>query len=395
MKNYKTPTMTWQIYINNQDLITELQHDTKLFTYQLHNGDLSTAIQKYKQHSMPKHLIVEVSKLTNVLHTLQQLNDLCKEETIVVCVGESNDINFYKQLLEYGVDEYLPLPTTATHLADTINKITNTQTSSISSTKNSSTITIIGSRGGIGTSTIATNLSWLISKHYKQQCYLLDMDMYNGTTALMLNQNNNQGLAQALANSERIDNLFMERVSILVTKRLKLLAAELGIANHDQTIENELTMLLSHINDNAPYCIIDLNHNNPNTNNIIAASSNLLILIDYSMPSLRNTKKILEFTAAKSPTTKINIIGIQNSITKAIEIPQPQFEEGIKHSIMLNIPYDQKAVLSSINLGKVLASTNQKHPIINNLHKLLSEITMLKTQDNNINWINKLKLWGK
>src|SRR3546814_5915123 len=59
---------------------------------------------------------------------------------------------------------------------------------------------VIGARGGVGASTIATSLAWLLSERGKRATALLDLDVHFGTGALALDLEPGRGLTDAIEN---------------------------------------------------------------------------------------------------------------------------------------------------------------------------------------------------
>ncbi|MFX7776306.1 hypothetical protein ABTJ98_19930, partial [Acinetobacter baumannii] len=60
-----------------------------------------------------------------------------------------------------------------------------------------SSIAVIGTRGGVGASSIATSLAWLTSSKINRTTALLDLDVHFGTGALALDLEPGRGLTDA------------------------------------------------------------------------------------------------------------------------------------------------------------------------------------------------------
>src|SRR3546814_13854078 len=73
---------------------------------------------------------------------------------------------------------------------------------------------VIGARGGVGASTIATSLAWLLSERGKRATALLDLDVHFGTGAPALDLEPGRGPTDAIENPSRLDRLFIERAMV-------------------------------------------------------------------------------------------------------------------------------------------------------------------------------------
>src|SRR5690606_41468353 len=73
---------------------------------------------------------------------------------------------------------------------------------------------VVGTRGGVGASTLATSLAWLFSTDHQMPTALLDLDVPFATGALALDLEPGRDLTDAIDNPSRIDGLFIERAMI-------------------------------------------------------------------------------------------------------------------------------------------------------------------------------------
>src|SRR3546814_339679 len=92
------------------------------------------------------------------------------------------------------------------------------------------TTAVIGTRGGVGASTLATSLAWLMSAKGGRLTALLDLDVHFGTGALAMDLEPGRGLTDAIENPSRIDGLFIERAMVKASEKLAILSAEAPIS---------------------------------------------------------------------------------------------------------------------------------------------------------------------
>src|SRR5205809_6693557 len=85
---------------------------------------------------------------------------------------------------------------------------------------------VIGVRGGVGASTIATSLAWLLGEKARRTTALLDLDVHFGTGALALDLEPGRGLTDAVESASRVDGLFLERGMVRAHERPAGLPAE-------------------------------------------------------------------------------------------------------------------------------------------------------------------------
>ena len=75
-------------------------------------------------------------------------------------------------------------------------------------------ITFIGTRGGSGASTLAHNVGWCIAEELHINTTIVDFDLPFGTLGLNFNDEAGQGVSDALAAPERLDDVLLDRLLI-------------------------------------------------------------------------------------------------------------------------------------------------------------------------------------
>lgn len=390
-------SIKWKVFVNNTSTKNTLENfkSKGVLHADIQSGSLKDVITFLQADNKYKFIIAEVIDTTSALQTIKQISEICQNGTSLICLGENQDIKFYRSLIKAGVDEYHTLPLVFPELLETIHGISTNDEKNETRNNSNPAITIIGSRGGLGTSTIATNLAWLLSSDFHSQTCLLDMDIHSGTTALMLDLDPNHGLTQALSNSERLDEVFLRRLTLNATDNLSVLAAEQRLNNSVDIDNDSLKSLLSITRNNFDFTVIDLNHNNLYSDTILANSTDLVVLVEFSLPSIRDTAKILKNIAIKSPFAKVKIAAIKHTAAKSAELTQAQFEEGISHPIDIILPYDKKVALESMNFGQLLAKKYPNHTITKSLKELLGFVTKSSLMKEKSSWLDKLLAWRK
>ncbi|NQY42786.1 MAG: hypothetical protein HRT87_05545 [Legionellales bacterium] len=395
MSNKLSTNQNWLVFIKQEEVAEQVNNFLQEITlrFDLHRGDLADAIPYIKKNQSTNFLLIQITDPNNSLELIDELAENCNEETRLICIGDNNDINFYRKLKNHGVDEYFTLPIDLECLKECINNLTNNPDTTQEEIKTNPLITIVGSRGGLGTSTIANSMAWLLSKHFLVNTCLLDLDIYNGISSLIFNKTPNSGLIQALANADRLDAVFLKRLAIEINKYLSILSSEQGLDKDYFITDEDFNKLIKLAQTNFDYTVIDLNYNNLYSKIVLPFSSDIIIVSDFSIPSIRDTAKILDICKIKAPFAKIKIINIKNNIAKSAELTQPQFEDGIQRTIDLLIPFDRKATLEALNLGVVFSDKFPQHTITKKLRELITIITKSSIQEPKLSWLEKLKNW--
>ena len=76
-------------------------------------GGLRTAVQSLSVTSSPAILVVDLSESGDPLSDIGALAEVCEPGTVVIAIGQVNDVRLYRDLLGSGIHDYLLKPLNA------------------------------------------------------------------------------------------------------------------------------------------------------------------------------------------------------------------------------------------------------------------------------------------
>jgi pilus assembly protein CpaE len=196
----------------------------------VNRGGLRNAIQTLSVSASPMILFVDLSESGDPLNDINALAEVCEPGTVVIAAGQVNDVRLYRDLIASGIQDYLLKPFTPDQLRDSFAHaqliVSGPRVSEQTTDKPHVMTAVIGVRGGVGASTLASSLAWLMGDKGGRSTALLDLDVHFGTGALALDLEPGRGLTDAIENPSRIDGLFIERAMVRANEKLCVLSAE-------------------------------------------------------------------------------------------------------------------------------------------------------------------------
>jgi pilus assembly protein CpaE len=218
---------------------------------------------------------------------------------------------------------------------------------------------VVGTRGGVGASTLATSLAWLFSTDHKKPTALLDLDVHFGTGALALDLEPGRGLTDAIENPSRIDGLFIERAMIRANEQLAILSAEAPINAPLMTDGSAFLQLEEEFRQAFEMTVIDLPRNMLiNFPHLLAEVNVVALVTEMTLASARDTIRLLSWLKTNAPGAQPLIIA--NKVQQGVsEISKTDFEASIERKINFTIPFDQRAAANAAKLGQTFADANR------------------------------------
>ncbi|QLH39881.1 MAG: P-loop NTPase [Defluviicoccus sp.] len=190
-------------------ILRKAAHEIGLREDRVVAGTVADAVRELAARPTPDHLVVDLAGSGDAIAAVGALADVCDAGTRVIAVGDVNDVGLYRSLIREGVQDYLLKPVSVESLRAALEA--GTIADGTSRDTPGELIAVVGTRGGVGATAVATNLAWALAHEQKRRVALIDLDLFFGSCALMLDLEMGHGLREAMENPARIDSLFIER----------------------------------------------------------------------------------------------------------------------------------------------------------------------------------------
>jgi len=326
---------------------------------QIHMGGIAGAVQVFQTELTPNVILVETTaNRETILSGLARLAQVCGPETKVVVIGHLNDIILYREMMRLGVSDYLVAPVHQLQLIDVIAGLFQDP----GAKPLGRIFAFIGSKGGVGSSTLAHNVGWYLSRQLHTDTVITDFDLAFGTAGLNFNQESSQGIADALSQPDRIDQTLLDRLLTKCGDKLSLLASPGAIDRDFHVEESSVEVILNTVRNSVPCVIVDVpNMWAPWIKYTLLHADEVVITATPELASLRNTKNLVDLLKQARPNdAPPRLVMNQVGIPKRTEIPVADFAKAINVEPTLTIAYDGQTFGAAASNGQMLAEVSAK-----------------------------------
>ena len=343
-------------------------------------GGASKAADYFTESSTPHLIILEITSAGAGLDaSLAGLAEVCDPSTKVVIVGPVNDIRLYRDLMSKGISDYLVNPRTPVQLIRSISSIF----ADPSAPPIGRNIAFVGTRGGVGSSTICHNVAWSIAEQLQSDTVLLDLDLPFGTAALDFEQDPSQGLAEALTSPERLDTVLLERLLQKCTDRLSLFSApNLLDRDYDLPIES-FEAVLDIVRTSAPNILIDVPHVWTGwSQHVLKTADDIVVVATPDLASFRNAKALYEVIKQSRGNDQLPYLLLnQTNVPKRPEVSAEQFAEDLEVTPFDSIDWDPQTFGMATTNGEPIFEVGPKSNAAEVLARLSRKLLGLETAE--------------
>ena len=343
----------------------------------VNKGGLRNAVQSLSVAASPSILFVDLSESGDPLSDINALAEVCEPGTVVIAAGQVNDVRLYRDLLASGIQDYLLKPFSADQLRDAFANaqmtLSGPRMNETASERPNVAAAVIGVRGGVGASTIASSLAWMMGDKAGRSTALLDLDVHFGTGALSLDLEPGRGLTDAIENPSRIDGLFIERAMVRANDKLCVLSAEAPINQPFLTDGSAFYQLQEEIRHAFEGTVIDLpRHMLVQHPHLVNDVQVVIVVVEFTLAATRDAIRVLSWLKANAPQARVMVVA-NKAQPSGQEVGRKDFEHSIERKVDIVVPFDGKTATQAAKLGQPLAKTTKSTKLSQPLTQLLEQ----------------------
>ena len=278
----------------------------------------------------------------------------------VIAIGDDQTIPYYRGICEAGAIEYLVNPVLE-HGLVAVGFHDQQQTQSMGSR-----ISVVGCKGGVGTSTVVASLARILSER-RQSVMVADLDFSAGDLDLHFDVQGNAALVEMLQYPERLEPVVFERSSINVDKNLSLLTGYLPLDSdpfwpEKQALEHFSKFCLQHT-DSLIFDIPAFSLRDQVGMSALKSSDVRILVIEPSLAAIRNAGQILSILSSgeQAAFNRKNLLVVNHTKSdKASLLTLNDIHRALGAEIDVSIPFAPLHFLNKSALGQSAVKGHRK-----------------------------------
>jgi pilus assembly protein CpaE len=280
-------------------------------------------------------------------------------ETPVIVYSSLSDAASVRRAMVSGARDYLVKPPRPEELARAIYSVleqeerrrTRLTGDAASTAARGTVITVFGAKGGIGKTTIATNLATSLSRNTNSSVAIVDMDTRFGDVAIMMDIVVEYSIADVGRNIDAVDRESIREYLVGHNSGVQILPAPLHPTEWGALHRHHIAKVIDLLSQTHDYVVVDT----PGAFNELVAtaleSANIILLVtSMDIASIKDTALALEMLRAASVSEdKVKLV--INHSTSSNSLRAEDVERVLEYEVFWRIPHDV-AVSNSNQLGQ-------------------------------------------
>ncbi|HEY6217419.1 MAG TPA: AAA family ATPase [Pyrinomonadaceae bacterium] len=320
----------------------------------------------------PSAVVINLNHMGEpALKLVQRIVNECSS-TAVICASRDSSPDLILRSMRAGARDFIRLPINDEELTTVVERTAEfaAEHANDEPKKRGRVIAVFSSKGGCGTTLIATNLAMT----QKNPTCLVDLNLQSGDLELLLGLKPKFSLADVVENRDRLDDALLASYITPHSKNLSLLAAPMKAESAEDIEPKHIYEVMELLRQRYDNVIVDTPHNFDSvTISALDHADQILVVLTLEIHAIRSTRRALEiFDRLGYPRKKVRIV--VNRYSKNIELDQKQVEDFLGERVIAFIQSDYKAAVNSINLGQPLIASAPSSTVTADLHSLAGKL---------------------
>ncbi|SHH97013.1 AAA family ATPase [Clostridium grantii] len=240
-------------------------------------------------------------------------------------------------------------------------------------------ITIFSTKGGVGKTTLTSNIAVALSEKTKEKVVVLDFDFQFGDIPIMFDIYPRRTILDLYEDIDNLDGELIEEYLIEHPSGIKILPAPLNPEHADVITSNLIEKILKLLSDKYRYVVVDTA---PIFNDInlatLDASDKILFVTTLDLSTIKNVKLGLQ-VMKKLDYEEGKVCILLNRYHKNFGITKLELEKSVNKKILFTISEDAVVATQAMNKGVPFVLSHRRSKITKQLMVAVDNIIADKT----------------
>jgi pilus assembly protein CpaE len=323
-------------------------------------------------HPRPDLLLLHYVPGHGELEYLASLNP--NQRTRLLVFGPAGDANAMRLAMRAGASDYLPEPLTEADLLHGLDRVC--EELSQKSGNSGKLVTVINSKGGSGSSFVASNLACVLASNQSLRTTLMDLDLQFGGLARYLDLAPERGMAEALDAIAEMDQAAAEAFVTVHESGLKLLAAPADRLIQPNLVSPEqIDLLLQVFLQNNDFVVADVpRHIDACSTTLLERSDRILLIVQQSLAHLNGAAKLMHVITSELGMSRDQVEIVVNRYAKNSIIELDDIRKTLRVEDVYVIANQYKLVSESIDTGNPVVQSAKGSAVSRTLRDLAARV---------------------
>ncbi|MFR1672412.1 MAG: AAA family ATPase [Candidatus Gastranaerophilaceae bacterium] len=289
----------------------------------------------------------------------------------IIALSDRPAVDLVVKVMRAGAKEFLSLPLIKNELFEVLAYTFQDLTGQHKKKNKCRVLTVFSNKGGIGKTSIASNLALELAKITKENVALIDLNFQLGDITTFFDLKPSFNISYMLQNLDKINEDFLlSTLEKYKDTSLYVLADPPYFKQAEDISPKQISKLFEILKETFSYVVVDTSAGFDSRAMTALENSDLVLLVTIvNLPALRNCQRCLELFE-KSGFDKNKIQILVNRYMENDEIKAEDVEEVLGRKIFWKVPNNYFTMMSAINKGVPVSEINSDSNVARSYREL-------------------------
>lgn len=361
--------------INEVSSLKDIMKLSKFYIIQK-KGYIKNQFHKVK----PDVILIDLDFLDNGLELAKSFMDSRREVGIIILSSKKEPETIRRSLI-IGAKDFLVKPLQIDGIKDSIERYMQHSVNEKNGNKKTleddegKVISIISTKGGVGKTTITTNLGASLTHVYNHRVVLIDLDLQFGDVSVFLNIIPKKSIVELINEVNEINEENVNDYLVQHSSGIYVLPGPLQPEKADLVLEEHVKAIINSLKQCFDFIIIDTPpvFNDPVLMSL-ELSDEIFVISTLDLPTIKNVKVGLDIMESlKIDTSKIKII--LNKSSMEIGITWQEVQKALNYPVACYLPDNPELVGICVNKGDPFVLSEPQETITKIVNRFASRLS--------------------
>jgi pilus assembly protein CpaE len=326
------------------------------------------------QEKPPDLVLVELNGRGTIPGWLEPLIERLPRSEVLVC-SSSRDPDFLIKVMKLRAGGFIPLPLNREDFLATLKRLSLKAGTPVD-TALGQVLTVCGARGGVGTTSVATNLSVALAEFLEEGVALVDLARPLPQVGEFLDLRAAHTIMDLIESADSLDPMFMQKVVQKHKSGLEVLIGQPSYHLHAHTFADlpDLRKIWPVLRSVYTWVVVDLGAWLDMANiRVLQESDQVLLVTELTVPDLQNLKFLKGMWRDWGiDDSKVKIL--VNHYAKKFSLKLKDLENFCYQPAFVTLPHDYPALVEAINQGVALGELAPRSRLWRGLQDLAASL---------------------
>ena len=329
----------------------------------------------------PEIIMLEIAdSVKDEISFIEEVNAIMPTTIIIAIFKESNREQIQNVLLA-GARAFCVQPLKRKDFQSTINRVIELQDRLIKSTlqistddesedKAHKTLIVFSPRGGVGTTTIASNLAIAIQNNSNKKTLLLDGKQFFGHLDIFFNVMSRNNLLDLIPHLSELDQVLLDEVIVDHVSGIDLLLGPNSLPGAQGLHPENYYSLVNILQNIYEYIVIDGGNSvTENTVTLLDVSQTIVLVINPDLASLKDARDFIGICNSLTyPPEKLVVLLNNSGLRNSLDITE--INKALGREVFGVIPSEPGIAMDAINFGVPAFYRDKKRKFSRSINKI-------------------------